>query len=254
MEVQEMAAIVTGGGSGLGAATARALAKQGARVTILDLNKAAAEAVAEEIGGISFSCDVTDEASVTKAIEFACNQQGPARICINCAGIVAAKRTVSKEGPMPLNLFNEVIQVNLIGTFNVLRLASAQMSLLEPVNDDGERGVVINTSSIAAFEGQIGQAAYSASKGAIAAMTLPIARDLAGLGIRVVTIAPGVFSTPMMQGMPIEVQESLGAMVPFPKRLGQPYEYAKLALHIIENTMINGEIIRLDGGIRMQPK
>lgn len=254
MNIKNYAAIVTGGGSGMGAETARQLAIAGAKVAVLDLNFQNAEQVAKEIDGVAIACDVSDANNAAAAIEQAKNIQGPARICINCAGIAPAKRVVGREGPMPLDDFRKVIDVNLIGTFNVVRLAAAQMSQLEPINEDGERGVIINTASVAAYEGQIGQAAYSASKGGIVALTLPVARELAQFGIRVVTIAPGIMSTPMMQGMPASVQESLAAQIPFPKRLGKASEFAKLALHIIDNEMLNGCVIRLDGAIRMREK
>jgi len=248
------AAIVTGGGSGLGAETARQLAQAGAKVAVLDINMEQAELVAKEIGGIAINCNVSDSDSAAAAVSQARNAHGPARICINCAGVAPGKRVVGREGPMALDDFRKVIEINLIGTFNLVRLTAADMSKLEPVNADGERGVIINTASVAAFEGQIGQAAYSASKGGVASMTLPIARELAQFGIRVVTIAPGIMETPMLKGMPAAVQESLGAQVPFPKRLGKPSEYAQLALHIIDNTLLNGEVIRLDGAIRMGEK
>lgn len=247
-------AIVTGGGSGLGAETARFLAKNGAKVAVLDLNKDAAEQVAKEIGGIAIECNVSDANSAEAAVERARSVHGNARICINCAGIAPAKRVVGREGPMALDEFRKAIEINLIGTFNILRLAAHDMSKLEPITDDGERGVIINTASVAAFEGQIGQAAYSASKGGVASMTLPIARELAQFGIRVVTIAPGIMETPMLKGMPPQVQASLGAQVPFPKRLGKPSEYAQLAISIIENSLLNGCVIRLDGAIRMGEK
>lgn len=253
MEVDGKAAIVTGGGSGLGAATARALAKAGAKVSLLDVNLAQAEAVAQDIGGRAFACDVSDAAAADAALSAAAEAFGEARILINCAGIAPATRVVGREGPHDLETFRKVIEVNLIGSFNMLRLFSDRAAKLDPL-DDGERGVVISTASVAAFDGQIGQAAYSASKGGVHAMALPIARELARFGIRIMTIAPGIFATPMLMGMPQEVQDSLGASVPFPSRLGQPEEYARLALHIIDNVMLNGETIRLDGAIRMAPK
>ena len=253
MEVKGKAAIVTGGGSGLGAATARALAGAGAKVSLLDVNLAQAEKVAEEIGGLAIACDVSDARAAEAALGQAADAQGEARILINCAGIAPAVRVVGREGPHDLDVFRKVIEVNLIGSFNMLRLFSDRASKLEPLAD-GERGVVISTASVAAFDGQIGQAAYSASKGGVHAMALPIARELARFGIRIMTIAPGIFATPMLLGMPQEVQDSLGASVPFPSRLGQPEEYASLAMHIIRNVMLNGETIRLDGAIRMAPK
>jgi NAD(P)-dependent dehydrogenase (short-subunit alcohol dehydrogenase family) len=250
MNIQGQAAIVTGGGSGLGAATARHLAKAGATVGVLDVNGEQAKKVAAEIGGLPLICDVTDARSAEAAVAEARAKHGPARILVNCAGIGRAKRIVGKDGPMALDEFSRVIQVNLIGSFNLLRLAAYEMSRLDPL-DDGERGVIVSTASVAAFEGQIGQAAYAASKGGIASMTLPAARELAQFGVRVLAIAPGLFLTPMLQELPAEVQASLGASVPFPKRLGDPAEYARLVLHIVENRMLNGEVIRLDGALRM---
>lgn len=254
MNIQQQAAIVTGGGSGLGAATARRLAKLGAQVAIFDINEAAAAQVAQEIKGIAFKVDVTEAKAVEEAFGQAAKLHGPARICVSCAGIAPAKRVVGREGPMDLADFRKVIEINLIGSFNIARVAAAQMAEQAVLNADGERGIIINTASVAAYEGQIGQAAYSASKGGVVSMTLPMAREFAKLGIRVNAIAPGIFATPMLLAMPSEVQASLGASVPFPSRLGQPDEYASLVQHIIENTMINGTVIRLDGGIRMQPK
>ena len=253
MEVKGKTAIVTGGGSGLGAATARALAGAGAKVSLLDVNLAQAEKVAAEIGGLAIACDVADAKAAEAALARSAEAHGEARILINCAGIAPAVRVVGREGPHDLDAFRKVIEVNLIGSFNMLRLFSDRASKLEPLAD-GERGVVISTASVAAFDGQIGQAAYSASKGGVHAMALPIARELARFGIRIMTIAPGIFATPMLLGMPQEVQDSLGASVPFPSRLGQPEEYASLAMHIIGNVMLNGETIRLDGAIRMAPK
>ncbi len=238
----------------MGAETARYLAKSGARVAVLDLNKANAEAVAKEIGGIAIECDVSNEASAVAALQTAKQAHGTVRILVNCAGVAPAARIVGKEGPHDLGFFSKIINVNLIGTFNMLRLAASEMSTQEVLNTSEERGIIINTASVAAYEGQIGQAAYSASKGGVVAMTLPAARELARFGIRVVTIAPGLFGTPMLLGMPKEVQDSLIATTLFPKRLGLPEEYAKLAVHIVENTMINGETIRLDGGVRLAVK
>jgi NAD(P)-dependent dehydrogenase (short-subunit alcohol dehydrogenase family) len=252
MKLDGVAAIVTGGGSGLGRATAEAFAARGAKVAVFDLNLKAAEEAAKAICGMALAGDVADDASVSAAIAKAAAAHGPARVLVNCAGIGVAKRVVGREGPQPLLDFEKVIRVNLIGTFNMIRLAAAEMAKLEPI--DGERGVMISTASIAAFDGQIGQAAYAASKGGVAAMTLPIAREFAQFGIRVNTIAPGVFMTPMMAGLPQPAQDSLGASVPFPARLGQPAEYAALAVHIIENGYINGETIRIDGALRMAPK
>ncbi len=220
---------------------------------MLDLRREAAEAVAREIGGIAIACDVADAASGEQAIAAAAAQHGPARVLINCAGVGTARRIVGKEGPLPLADFAKVININLIGTFNMMRLAAAAMQPLAPLADN-ERGVVIMTASVAAYEGQIGQAAYAASKGGVRALTLPAAREFARFGIRVVTLAPGIFATPMLMGMPQPVQDSLAASIPFPSRLGKPEEYASLAMHVIGNVMLNGDTIRLDGAIRMQPK
>jgi NAD(P)-dependent dehydrogenase (short-subunit alcohol dehydrogenase family) len=253
MRIDKAAAIVTGGGSGLGAATARALAARGARVACLDVNREGAEKVAAEIGGIGLKGDVTSEAEAQAAIEAAEGKHGPARILINCAGIGTAARTINKKGPFPLEVFQRVVNVNLIGTFNMIRLVAARLWEVE-VEEEEERGAFVNTASVAAYEGQIGQAAYSASKGGIVGMTLPIARDLAQYRIRVNTIAPGLFLTPLLESLPPEAQESLGKQVPFPSRLGDPTEFAALAVHIVENPMLNGETIRLDGAIRMQPR
>jgi NAD(P)-dependent dehydrogenase (short-subunit alcohol dehydrogenase family) len=252
MKLNGVAAIVTGGGSGLGRATAEALAAKGAKVTVFDLNPAAAEEAAKALGGLAVTGDVADEASVGAALAKAAGAYGPARVLVNCAGIGVAKRVAGRDGPHPLADFDKVVRVNLIGTFNMIRLAAAEMGKLEPI--EGERGIIISTASVAAYDGQIGQAAYSASKGGVVAMTLPIAREFAQFGIRVNAIAPGVFMTPMMSGLPQAAQDSLGASVPFPARLGQPAEYAALAIHIIENGYINGETIRIDGALRMAPK
>lgn len=254
MDIRNLAAVITGGGSGMGAETARALAKAGARVALLDVNLAGAEKVAAEIGGIAIACDVTDEASTKAALDQAEAVHGVARIIINCAGIAPGARIVGKDGAHDLGLFNKTIGVNLIGSFNVLRLAAAAMATADALNEDGERGIIINTASVAAYEGQIGQAAYAASKGGIVGMTLPAARELARFGIRVVTIAPGLIETPMLGGMSDEVQKSLIATTLFPKRLGRASEYAKLALHIIDNALLNGETIRMDGAVRLAPK
>ena len=252
MEIRDQVFIVTGGASGLGAGTARTLAEAGGKVVIADLNEAAGTALAEELGGRFVRCDVTSEADGRAVVE-AATSMGTLRGLVNCAGIATASRTVGKTGPHPLDQFARVININLIGTFNMIRLAATAMASNTP-NDGGERGVIINTASVAAFDGQIGQAAYAASKGGVVAMTLAIARDLSRDGIRVMTIAPGIFETPMLLGMPAEVQDALGKMVPFPPRLGKPAEYAQLARAIVENPMLNGETIRLDGAIRMQPK
>ena len=249
------AAIVTGGGSGLGEATATALAAAGCRVAVLDLNEAAAQAVATRIGAIAIACDVADDASATAAVAHAKAAHGAARIIVNCAGVATPGRVVGRDGPLPLAAFERVVRVNLIGTFNILRLAAHDLSQLEPLGGgDGERGVIINTASVAAFDGQIGQAAYAASKGAVAAMTLPIARELARVGIRCLTIAPGLFLTPLLATLPDEVQKSLGAAIPFPARLGKPEEFAAMVLTLVQNSFMNGETIRLDGALRMAPK
>jgi len=252
MDIKNCSAIVTGGASGMGAATARRLSAAGAKVAIFDQNGEAATQLAQEIKGIALTCDVTNEQSVAKALQEVKEQHGAARICINCAGIVSAGRIVGKKGPLSLDIFRKVIEVNLIGTFNVMRLVAVDMMELELMGDSLERGVIINTASIAAIEGQLGQAAYSASKGGVASLTLPAAREFAQFSIRVVTIAPGLIDTPLFAALSPEVRHSLASSVPFPKRLGFPDEYAKLALHIIDNTLINGEIIRLDGALRMQ--
>jgi NAD(P)-dependent dehydrogenase (short-subunit alcohol dehydrogenase family) len=254
VEVSGKAAIVTGAGSGLGAATASLLAERGARVALLDRDVGAARTQARAIGGLALACDVTDAAEAEQALAAARAEHGDAAILVNCAGIAPARRVIGRDGPMPLEDFDYVIRVNLVGTFNVLRLAAAGMADLEPDEDSGERGVIVNTASVSAFEGQIGQAAYSASKAGVVGMALPVARELARIGVRVMTIAPGLMSTPMLHAMPAEVQQSLGAQVPFPSRLGHPEEYAALVAHIVENPMLNGEVIRLDGAIRMQPK
>ena len=253
MDVNGKSAIVTGGGSGLGAATARALAAAGAKVALFDINLAEAEKVAAEIGGIAIACDVSDAAAGEAAVAKAAEAHGEARILVNCAGIAPAGRVVGREGPHDLAAFRKVIEVNLIGSFNMLRLVADRASKLEPLAD-GERAIIISTASVAAFDGQIGQSAYAASKGGIHAMALRIARELARFGIRVMTIAPGIFGTPMLAAMPQEVQDSLGASVPFPSRLGKAEEYASLAMHMIDNVMLNGETVRLDGAIRMAPK
>jgi len=255
MDIQGQSVIVTGGGSGLGAQTARELARRGARVAVLDINGDAAAALAAEIGGVAARCDITDTASVEAALALVQERHGPARILMNVAGIGSAKRIVGKDGrAAPLEDFRRVVEINLIGTYNVTRLFAAQAAALPPLGDDGERGVIVCTASVAAFDGQVGQEAYAASKGGIAAMTLPMARDLAQHGIRVVTIAPGLFMTPLMKELPEAVQASLAASVPFPRRLGHPAEFAHLAAAIVENMALNGEVIRLDGALRMAPR
>ena len=251
MQLAGSVALVTGGASGLGLATATALTEAGAAVVIVDLPSSPGEAAAKELGGVFAPTDVTDEDSVRAAIARAV-ALGPLRVAVNCAGIGTPGRVLGKAGPMPLAEFARVVTVNLVGTFNVIRLAAEAIAQTDPV--DGERGVIINTASIAAYDGQVGQAAYAASKGGVVGMTLPIARDLAQSLIRVVTIAPGLFDTPMLQGLPEPARQSLGAQVPMPSRLGQPREYAALARHICENPMLNGEVIRLDGAIRMAPR
>lgn len=255
MEIAEQTFLVSGGASGLGAACVQRLAGAGANVIIADLNEAAGTALAAALGARAqfVRTDVTDEASVQAAVDRARQVFGGLQGSINCAGVAIGDRVVGKDGPHPLDRFTRVITINLIGTFNVIRLTSAAMATQEP-NADGERGVIINTASIAAFDGQIGQAAYSASKGGVVALTLPVARELARYGIRVMTIAPGTFDTPMLAGLPEAARESLGQQVPFPSRLGRPDEYAALAEHIIRNPMLNGEVIRLDGALRMAPK
>jgi NAD(P)-dependent dehydrogenase (short-subunit alcohol dehydrogenase family) len=253
MQVEGQAAIVSGGGSGLGRATAQMLAAARVKVAILDINETAAGEAARETGGLAISADVADAKSVEAAFATARERHGPARIAVNCAGVGTAGRIVGREGPLPLDAFRRVIEVNLVGSFNIMRLAAAEMSALDPLAD-GERGIIVSTASVAAYEGQIGQAAYSASKGGIVALTLPAARELARYGVRVVAIAPGIFATPMLQGLPQNVRDSLAASIPFPSRLGRPEEYAALVLHLCRNTMINGAVIRLDGALRMAPR
>ncbi|MBO6577104.1 MAG: 3-hydroxyacyl-CoA dehydrogenase [Rhodothermales bacterium] len=253
MDLKGSAFIVTGGGSGLGAGTAARFREYGANVVVADINQEAGEEHARRIGARFVHTDVTSEESTQAAVQACRETFGKVSGVVNCAGILVGRRTLGRKGPHDLESFARIVQVNLVGTFNVIRLAAAAMADNEP-GEDGERGVIINTASIAAYDGQIGQAAYSASKGGVVGMTLPIARDLSGLGIRVVTIAPGVMLTPMVSGMPAEVQESLAAQIPFPSRLGTPEDYAFLAQHIVENRMLNGEVIRLDGAIRMGPK
>jgi NAD(P)-dependent dehydrogenase (short-subunit alcohol dehydrogenase family) len=253
MDIQGSAAIVTGGASGLGAATAALLAQNGAKVALLDVNIDGARGIAAKLGGIAVLCDVTDDRSAADAVAEARSRHGVARILINCAGIGPAKRIVGRDGPMPLAEFAQVISVNLVGTFNMMRLAAADMQGIEP-QANGERGVIVSTASVAAFEGQIGQAAYAASKGGVAALTMPAAREFAQFGIRVLAIAPGIFATPMLKALPEAAQKSLGEQVPFPKRLGEPSEYAALVMHCIQNSYLNGEVIRIDGSLRMAPR
>lgn len=254
MDIKDSVAIITGGASGMGAATAKLLSQHGAKVALFDLNKEAGERISSDINGIAIACDVTKADSVERAVEKTKERLGIPRILINCAGIVHGRRMVNKQGAMPLDEFRNVIEINLIGTFNVMRVVANAMTDLPTIGDSEERGVIINTASVAAFEGQIGQTAYSASKGGIVSLTLPAARELAKFGIRVMTISPGLVDTPMFDKIPPEARASLGAMVPFPKRLARPEEYALLARQIIENPMLNGEVIRLDGALRMQPE
>ena len=253
MLIPDSVCVITGGASGLGLAAAKSLLNEGAAVVIVDLPTSKGQSIAEGLGErVRFvAADVTDEQAISTALDVA-ETLGPVRVAINCAGITNAIKTVGKSGPFPLADFANVVSVNLIGTFNVLRLAAERIAQTQPI--DGERGVIINTASVAAFDGQIGQAAYSASKGGVAGMTLPVARDLASLMIRVVTIAPGLFKTPLLESLPLEAQRSLGGQVPHPSRLGDPSEYGSLAAHIVSNPMLNGETIRLDGAIRMSPR
>ena len=253
MEFKDVPAIVTGAASGLGEGTARALAAEGCRVAILDLQEERGQALADELGGVFIRCDVSSADSAAQAVRAAREVHGPCGIAVNCAGVAPAAKIVGKDGPMPLADFERVIQINLVGTFNVMRLAAADMLLREP-NADGERGIIINTASVAAYEGQIGQVAYSASKGGVVAMTLQAARELARHGIRVNTIAPGLFMTPMMAAMPQEVQDSLAATLPFPQRLGKPEEFGLMVQQMVRNPVLNGEVIRLDCALRMAPR
>ena len=254
MNIQGQAALVTGGASGLGEATARELARLGAKVAVLDVNLAQAEKVAADIGGVACQCDITNAESMAGAIAKAADKHGPARILMNIAGIGTAKRVVQKDGSAaPLEDFARVVNINLVGTYNANRLFAAECAKLPPL-EDGERGVMLFTASVAAFDGQVGQQAYSASKGGLVGMTLPMARDLAQHGIRVCTVAPGLFATPLMKQLPEPVQQSLAASIPFPSRLGKPEEFAQLACHIVTNTHLNGEVIRLDGALRMAPR
>jgi NAD(P)-dependent dehydrogenase (short-subunit alcohol dehydrogenase family) len=254
MKIEGQSALVTGGGSGLGEAVARELSRLGARVAVLDVNAAGAERVAGATGGIACACDICDSASVLAALDAATAAHGVPRIVMNIAGIGTARRVIGKDGSAaPLEDFERVIRINLVGTYNVVRLAAARIAA-QPALDDGERGVMLLTASVAAFDGQVGQEAYAASKGGLVGLTLPLARDLAQWGIRVVTIAPGLFATPLMAQLPPAVQQSLAASIPFPKRLGKPEEFAALASHIVTNTHLNGEVIRLDGALRMAPR
>ncbi|MXN65663.1 SDR family NAD(P)-dependent oxidoreductase [Stappia sp. GBMRC 2046] len=250
----DIAAVVTGGSSGLGEATARRLAGEGVNVTIFDMNVEKGEAVARDIGGLFVAVDVTSEDSVVSGFKAARDRFGPERILVNCAGIAPVAKTTSRGEPHPMDMFEKVIAVNLVGSFRCIAHSSTSMATLDPLTDDGERGVIVSTASVAAFDGQIGQVAYAASKGGVAAMTLPVARDLSRSGIRVMTIAPGTFETPMLMALSQEVRDSLGQQVPFPSRLGRPEEYAQLVQSICENPMLNGETIRLDGAIRMAPR
>ncbi|EPX76228.1 SDR family NAD(P)-dependent oxidoreductase [Salipiger mucosus] len=251
---KDTVAVVSGGASGLGGATAGALAEAGARVTILDMNAEAGQARAEQIGGHFAECDVSDPDSVAAALAGVTEREGALHIAVSCAGIAPGAKTVSRGAPHDAATFAKTIAVNLTGTFNLASQAAALIAGNEPLDADGNRGVIVNTASVAAYEGQVGQVAYSASKGGVVGLTLPMARDLAQYGIRVCAIAPGLFLTPLMQGLPEEVRDSLGGQVPFPSRLGDPSEFARLALHIVENPMLNGEVIRLDGAIRMAPR
>jgi len=253
MNIRNQTAIVTGGASGLGAAVSKTLARAGAIVIILDTNIELSEITAKQINAAAIKCDVSNETSVEQALSILKQRHGLPRVLVNCAGIGGSARIVGKEGPLSLNEFEKVIRVNLVGTFNMIRLVASEMIQTEPM-DDQERGVIISTSSVAAFEGQIGQAAYAASKGGITSLTLPAAREFAQFGIRVNTIAPGLFMTPLLQGLSEDAQKSLAASIPFPKRLGGAEEFADLVLHLIQNRYINGEVIRIDGALRMQPK
>jgi len=253
MQIKNSVFLITGGASGLGQATAKMAAENGGKVVIVDMQQELGEQTAKELGGRFVKVDVSSEADGKNAVATALKEFGGLHVLVNCAGIGGAERTVGKDAPHNLGSFSKVIQVNLIGTFNMIRLAAEAMTKASP-NAAGERGVIVNTASVAAFDGQIGQAAYSASKGGVVGLTLPVARDLSRNGIRVCTIAPGLFETPMLKGLPKEAQESLGKQVPFPPRLGRPAEYAQLVRSIVENEMLNGEVIRLDGAIRMAPK
>lgn len=253
MKLQGQVALVSGGASGLGAQTARRLAAAGVRVAILDLNEKLGAEVAAEIGGLAVGCDVSDAHSAEAAVARAKEELGPARVLVHCAGVGGAQRIVGRNGAMPLEAFERIVRINLIGCFNLMRLAANEMSKLDAM-EEGERGVIISTTSVAAFEGQVGQAAYAASKGGIASLTLPAAREFAQFGIRVLAIAPGLFLTPLLGELPKEVQDGLGASIPFPKRLGKPDEFASLVLHMIDNLSLNGEVVRLDGALRLPPR
>ena len=254
MNLENLSALVTDGGSGMGAVTAQMLSGRGARVAVLDRDIDAARKTAQQIDGMAIEADVSSAQSVEAALQQIVDEWGAPRVAVSCAGIAPASRIVGREGPHDLDLFQQVININLVGTFNVLRLCAARMAELEPLSESGSRGVIINTASVAAYEGQIGQAAYSSSKGGVVALTLPAARELSRFGVRVMTIAPGLIGTPMLLNMPDEVQQSLAAQVPFPSRFGRPEEFAGLVSHIIDNEMLNGEVIRLDGAIRLAPK
>ena len=253
MDPKGQVALITGGASGLGAATAQVLAEAGAKVALLDINEKAAGELAAKLGGVAAACDVTDEASAVAAIAKVKEKLGAPRILVSCAGVGPAKRILGRGGPMPLADYRKVIEINLIGTFNMMRLAAAEMAKLDPL-PGGDRGVVVNTASVAAFDWQIGQAAYSSSKGGVAALTLPAAREFSQFAVRVMTIAPGIFSTPMLRALPQEAQDSLGASVPYPRRLGDPREYGELVAAIVRNGYLNGEVIRIDGALRMAPR
>lgn len=250
MNIKGHGAVVTGGASGLGRAAVEALHAAGAKVAILDVNAKAAEEVAHSLGGFAVACDVTSADGTAIALNAAEQAIGPLRVCLNCAGVGPAKRILGREGPMNLDDFARVVQINLVGTFNVLRLVSAQMAKLDPL-PSGERGVIINTASIAAYEGQVGQAAYASSKGGVASLTLPAAREMARHAVRVLAIAPGIFETPLLHALPQAAQQSLAAAIPFPSRLGRPAEFASLVMHMVENAMLNGEVVRIDGAIRL---
>jgi NAD(P)-dependent dehydrogenase (short-subunit alcohol dehydrogenase family) len=253
MDPKGHSAVVTGAASGLGAETAAHLAKAGAKVAVLDINMDGARETAARIGGIAIRCDVTSADDAVKALAEAKAKHGAARILVNCAGVGPAKRMVGRDGPLPLAEFEKVVAINLVGTFNMMRLVAADMQALDPITD-GERGVIVSTASVAAYEGQIGQTAYAASKGGVAALTIPAARELSQFGIRVMAIAPGIFGTPMLRALPQAAQDSLGASVPFPKRLGEPREFADLVMTIVRSGYLNGEVIRIDGALRMAPR